>query len=43
VCLCQLCLRQVECSRRHIPGGADDTRFTAIAQAVLDDCEAHGA
>lgn len=43
VYLCHLCLRQVEWSRRHTPGSADDTRFTAIAQAVLDDCEAHGA
>ena len=31
VYLCHLCLRQVEWSRRHSPGSADDTRFTAIA------------
>jgi aminoglycoside phosphotransferase (APT) family kinase protein len=43
VYLCHLCLRQVEWSRRHTPGSADDTRFTTIAQAVLNDCEAHGA
>ena len=43
VYLCHLCLRQVELSRRHTPGSADDRRFTAIAQAVLDDCEARGA
>jgi Ser/Thr protein kinase RdoA (MazF antagonist) len=43
VYLCHLCLRQVEWSRRHTPGSADDARFTAIAQAVLGDCEARGA
>lgn len=43
VYLCHLCLRQVEWSRRHTPGSADDKRFTAIAQAVLGDCEAQGA
>jgi Ser/Thr protein kinase RdoA (MazF antagonist) len=36
-------LRQVEWSRRHSPGSAGDARFLAIADAVLDDCEAHGA
>jgi aminoglycoside phosphotransferase (APT) family kinase protein len=43
VYLCHLSLRQVEWSRRHAPGSADDARFTAIAEAVLDDCEARGA
>ena len=43
VYLCHLSLRQVEWSRRHAPGSADDARFTAIAEAVLDDCEAQGA
>jgi aminoglycoside phosphotransferase (APT) family kinase protein len=43
VYLCHLSLRQVEWSRRHGPGSADDARFTAIAEAVLDDCEARGA
>ncbi len=43
VYLCHLSLRQVEWSRRHSPGGADDARFTAIAEAVLYDCEAQGA
>ncbi|HEY7260836.1 MAG TPA: aminoglycoside phosphotransferase family protein [Trebonia sp.] len=43
VYLCHLSLRQVEWSRRHSPGSADDARFTAIAEAVLDDCEAKGA
>ena len=43
VYLCHLSLRQVEWSRRHAPGSADDARFTAIAEAVLDDCEGRGA
>jgi aminoglycoside phosphotransferase (APT) family kinase protein len=43
VYLCHLSLRQVEWSRRHSPGSADDARFMAIAEAVLDDCEAQGA
>jgi aminoglycoside phosphotransferase (APT) family kinase protein len=43
VYLCHLSLRQVEWSRRRSPGSADDARFTAIAEAVLDDCEAQGA
>jgi hypothetical protein len=43
VYLCHLSLRQVEWSRRHSPGSAHDARFTAIAEAVLDDCEARGA
>jgi aminoglycoside phosphotransferase (APT) family kinase protein len=43
VYLCHLSLRQVEWSRRHSPGSADDARFMAIAEAVLDDCEARGA
>jgi aminoglycoside phosphotransferase (APT) family kinase protein len=43
VYLCHLSLRQVEWSRRHAPGSADDARFAAIAEAVLDDCEARGA
>jgi aminoglycoside phosphotransferase (APT) family kinase protein len=43
VYLCHLCLRQVEWSRRHTPGSAHDARFLAIAEAVLDDCEARGA
>ena len=43
VYLCHLSLRQVEWSRRHSPGSADDARFTAIAEAVLGDCEAQGA
>ncbi|HXW44367.1 MAG TPA: aminoglycoside phosphotransferase family protein [Streptosporangiaceae bacterium] len=43
VYLCHLSLRQVEWSRRHSPGSADDARFMAIADAVLDDCEARGA
>jgi Ser/Thr protein kinase RdoA (MazF antagonist) len=43
VYLCHLSLRQVEWSRRHTPGSADDERFVAIAEAVLHDCEAHGA
>jgi aminoglycoside phosphotransferase (APT) family kinase protein len=43
VYLCHLSLRQVEWSRRHSPGGADDARFLAIAEAVLHDCEAQGA
>jgi aminoglycoside phosphotransferase (APT) family kinase protein len=40
VYLCHLSLRQVEWSRRHSPGSADDARFMGIAEAVLDDCEA---
>jgi aminoglycoside phosphotransferase (APT) family kinase protein len=43
VYLCHLSLRQVEWSRRHSPGSAGDARFMAIAEAVLDDCEARGA
>jgi aminoglycoside phosphotransferase (APT) family kinase protein len=43
VYLCHLSLRQVEWSRRHSPGTADDARFMAIAEAVLGDCEAQGA
>jgi aminoglycoside phosphotransferase (APT) family kinase protein len=43
VYLCHLSLRQVEWSRRHNPGSADDTRFMAIAEAVLHYCEAQGA
>jgi aminoglycoside phosphotransferase (APT) family kinase protein len=43
VYLCHLSLRQVEWSRRHSPGSADDERFMAIAEAVLHDCEAQGA
>jgi aminoglycoside phosphotransferase (APT) family kinase protein len=43
VYLCHLSLRQVEWSRRHSPGSADDVRFTDIAEAVLHDCEAQGA
>jgi aminoglycoside phosphotransferase (APT) family kinase protein len=43
VYLCHLSLRQVEWSRRHAPGSADDARFMTIAEAVLDDCEARGA
>jgi len=41
--LCHLSLRQVEWSRRHSPGSADDARFMAIAEAVLENCEARGA
>jgi aminoglycoside phosphotransferase (APT) family kinase protein len=43
VYLCHLSLRQVEWSRRHSPGSADDVRFMTIAEAVLHDCEAQGA
>lgn len=43
VYLCHLSLRQVEWSRRHNPGSADDERFMAIAEAVLHDCEMQGA
>jgi aminoglycoside phosphotransferase (APT) family kinase protein len=43
VYLCHLSLRQVEWSRRHTPGGADDAYYLAIAEAVLDECEALGA
>ena len=43
VYLCHLSLRQVEWSRWHSPGSADDARFVAIAEAVLHDCEAQGA
>ena len=43
VYLCHLSLRQVEWSRRHNPGSADDVRFMAIAEAVLRDCEVQGA
>jgi aminoglycoside phosphotransferase (APT) family kinase protein len=43
VYLCHLSLRQVEWSRRHSPGSLDENRFMAIAEAVLDDCEARGA
>lgn len=42
VYLCHFSLRQVEWSRRHAPDSADYARFTAIAEAVLDDCEARG-
>src|SRR5215469_6874994 len=35
VYLCHLSLRQVEWSRRHSPGSANDARFMAIAEAVL--------
>jgi aminoglycoside phosphotransferase (APT) family kinase protein len=43
VYLCHLSLRQVEWSRRHDPGSADEARFLAIAEAVLADCQAQGA
>lgn len=43
VYLCHLSLRQVEWSRRHNPGSAEEARFMAIAEAVLDECEARGA
>jgi Ser/Thr protein kinase RdoA (MazF antagonist) len=43
VYLCHLSLRQVEWSRRHSPGSADEARFLAIADAVLDGCVARGA
>jgi Ser/Thr protein kinase RdoA (MazF antagonist) len=43
VYLCHLSLRQVEWSRRHSPDRADDARFMAIAEAVLENCEARGA
>ena len=43
VYLCHLCLRQVEWSLRHNPGSADEARFVAVAEAVLDECEARGA
>jgi aminoglycoside phosphotransferase (APT) family kinase protein len=43
VYLCHLSLRQVEWSRRHSPDSADEARFTAIAEAVLRDCETRGA
>jgi aminoglycoside phosphotransferase (APT) family kinase protein len=43
VYLCHLRLRQVEWSRRHNPGSADEARFIAIADAVLDDCQTRGA
>jgi aminoglycoside phosphotransferase (APT) family kinase protein len=43
VYLCHLSLRQVEWSRRHRPGGPDEARFTAIAEAVLSECETRGA
>ena len=43
VYLCHLSLRQAEWSRRHSPGSADEERFVAIAEAVLQDCEARGA
>lgn len=42
VYLCHLSLRQVEWVRRFYPGTAADARFTSIAQAILDDCEARG-
>jgi Ser/Thr protein kinase RdoA (MazF antagonist) len=42
VYLCHLSLRQVEWSRRHRPGSPHEARFLAIADAVLDDCEARG-
>lgn len=43
VYLCHLSLRQVEWSRRHSPGSAEEARFMAIADAVLHDCETQGA
>lgn len=43
VYLAHLCLRQVEWTLRHRPGGAEEDRFMAIARAVLDRCEAAGA
>lgn len=43
VYLCHLSLRQVEWSRRHSPGSADEERFMAIAESVLDACETQGA
>jgi aminoglycoside phosphotransferase (APT) family kinase protein len=43
VYLCHLSLRQVEWSRRHSAGSADEARFLAIADAVLHDCEQQGA
>jgi aminoglycoside phosphotransferase (APT) family kinase protein len=43
VYLCHLSLRQAEWSRRHSPGSGDEERFMAIAEAVLQDCEARGA
>jgi aminoglycoside phosphotransferase (APT) family kinase protein len=43
VYLCHLSLRQVEWSRRHSPGSADEDRFIGIAEAVLHDCELRGA
>ena len=43
VYLCHLSLRQVEWSRRHSPGSADEARFMAIAEAVLRECETRGA
>jgi aminoglycoside phosphotransferase (APT) family kinase protein len=43
VYLCHLSLRQVEWSRRHSPGSADEARFMAIAESALRDCEAQGA
>ena len=43
VYMCHLSLRQVEWVRRHYPGTAAEVRFTGIARAVLDDCEARGA
>jgi aminoglycoside phosphotransferase (APT) family kinase protein len=43
VYLCHLGLRQVEWTRRHNPASAEERRFLAIANRVLDDCEARGA
>jgi aminoglycoside phosphotransferase (APT) family kinase protein len=38
VYLCHLVLRQVEWTVRHRPGSAEESRFLAIAERVLDDC-----
>jgi aminoglycoside phosphotransferase (APT) family kinase protein len=38
VYLCHLVLRQVEWTIRHRPGSAEESRFLAIAEQVLDDC-----
>jgi hypothetical protein len=43
VYLCHLSLRQLEWSRRHGPGSADEARFMAVAGPVLRHCEARGA
>ncbi len=39
VYLSHLVLRQVEWTVRHRPGSRDETRFIALATAILDDCE----